>query len=257
MTTPEERHFAAFLELYGSLPREGPGDAATTRELLERVPGLRPCARVIDAGCGSGAATLVLAKALPRAQFLAVDMLDSLLQRLRTRVAAADLGDRITLRHRSMLELDVEPETVDLIWSEGAVYNVGVAQALRVWFPLLLEGGCVVFSDACWFVDEPSRPAELVEFWRAGYPDMCDEAGRTEVIEDAGYTCIHMQRLAPEAWRRDYYQPLLQRCELLRPGADAVLLEVIREAEREVELFEQYCEHYGYTFFVAQKSTRR
>ena len=51
-----------FHELYGSLPRQGPGGPASTRRALSRLPALPAGASVLDIGCGSGAQTAVLAE---------------------------------------------------------------------------------------------------------------------------------------------------------------------------------------------------
>jgi len=50
-----------FFEIHRDLPREGPGDAASTRRALGLIPGLPPHPLVLDLGCGPGRATLDLA----------------------------------------------------------------------------------------------------------------------------------------------------------------------------------------------------
>ncbi|NVB37102.1 methyltransferase domain-containing protein [Pseudenhygromyxa sp. WMMC2535] len=160
--------WAAFLELFGGLPRQGPGDAATTRAILELVPSLPAAPRIVDAGCGSGAALMVLAEALPTARTTGVDVQEELLARLRTDAARAGFGDRVDTQRASMDTLALRE--LDLIWSEGAVFTVGVEQALRSWAPCLRPGAAVVFSEACWFVPADQRPPALVEFWRRAYP---------------------------------------------------------------------------------------
>jgi len=52
----------AIFRLFEGLARQGPGSDAGTREALRR-PGALPAApRVLDLGCGSGRAALVLAR---------------------------------------------------------------------------------------------------------------------------------------------------------------------------------------------------
>ena len=36
---------------------------------------------------------------------------------------------------------------LDLIWSEGAIYNIGFEQGVRDWRPFLKEGGVLVASE--------------------------------------------------------------------------------------------------------------
>lgn len=58
-----DRTNALFFELYGGLLRQGAGSAVDALRSLELVPGVGPLTRVFDIGCGTGAQTLVLAKA--------------------------------------------------------------------------------------------------------------------------------------------------------------------------------------------------
>ncbi|HLT35917.1 MAG TPA: class I SAM-dependent methyltransferase, partial [Enhygromyxa sp.] len=107
--TDDDPAWQAFLELYGALPRQGPGSTAASLAMLELVPGLPTSPRIIDAGCGSGSSTLVLAEALPSASILAIDVLDILLDRLRTALADSSLEARVEVRRESMDELREPP----------------------------------------------------------------------------------------------------------------------------------------------------
>ncbi len=242
-----------FLELFGALPRQGPGLPEATRAVLELVPELPAAPRIIDAGCGSGASTLVLADALPRASILAVDVLDILLDRLGAALVDAGFEDRVEPRRTSMAAIVEPPASVDLIWSEGAIYTVGIEPALRHWRPLLRPGASVVFSQLCWWVPEGERPPALVEFFAREYPDLSDEAEVVALVESLGFACLATRRLAREGWLRDYYDPLARRCEALRPGASPAMAEIIAAAEAEIAAFAQNRGHDGYTFFVLRR----
>lgn len=241
----------AFLQLFTPLPRHGPGSAEATRAVLKLVPGLPSSPRIIDAGCGSGSSTLVLAEALPSASILAVDLLDVLLERLASAAATLRVETRVEIRRESMDELHEAPASVDLIWCEGAIYNVGIERALRTWRPLLRPGGCVVFSDACWWMRE--RSPELIGFWAEAYPDMRDEPAVLALLEPLGFTAVTTRRLEREAWLTDYYDPLARRCAELRPHADVILAQVIAAAEAEIASFQANRDQCGYTFFVVQR----
>jgi SAM-dependent methyltransferase len=240
----------AFLALYTGLPRQGPGSAAATRAVLQLVPTLPSSPRIVDAGCGSGASTLVLAEALPSASILAVDVLDVLLDRLAIAIEAAGLGARVEIRNASMDLLHEPLASVDLIWCEGAIYNLGIERALRSFGPLLRAGGCVVFSEACWWAHE--RSPELVAYWAAAYPDMRDETAVLALLESLGFACVATRRLEREAWLTNYYDPLARRCAELRSQADPILAQVIAEAEAEIASFRANQDQCGYTFFVVR-----
>src|SRR5438067_13926130 len=50
----QERTTILFFELFSGLPRQGPGDAASTLRALALVPGIGPESHVLDLGCGTG-----------------------------------------------------------------------------------------------------------------------------------------------------------------------------------------------------------
>ena len=51
-----------FYELFEALPRQGPGSASATRQAWSMLNELHDLKRILDIGCGSGAATLELAQ---------------------------------------------------------------------------------------------------------------------------------------------------------------------------------------------------
>ncbi|MGX7950707.1 class I SAM-dependent methyltransferase [Oleidesulfovibrio alaskensis] len=74
--------------------------------------------------CGTGASTILLAKELD-AHITAVDFLPEFLNELHTRAIDHGVADRITTLNCSMDALPFTKGEFDVIWSEGAVYNMG------------------------------------------------------------------------------------------------------------------------------------
>jgi SAM-dependent methyltransferase len=70
----------------------------------------------------------------------------------------------------SMDRLPFQPESLDLIWSEGAIYNIGFERGLTEWRKFLKTGAFIAVSEVSWFTDE--RPAEIDEFWKEAYPEI-------------------------------------------------------------------------------------
>ena len=73
---------------------------------------------VLDAGCGSGRVTAVLADLVPRGRVYGVDVAPSMVEH-----AAAALGDRAVVLCQDLVELDL-PERVDLIFSNATFHWV-------------------------------------------------------------------------------------------------------------------------------------
>ncbi len=119
------------IDLHITGERQGPGDVAETRRAIE-LSGLnkRQGLKIADVGCGTGASTLVLAADLD-AQIIAVDALPEFLEVLRLRAARAGLAERVTAVNASMDSLPFDAESLDAIWSEGAIYNMGFERVLR------------------------------------------------------------------------------------------------------------------------------
>ena len=57
-----ELNMDLFLEIYGTLPRAGPGSDELTSRALKMMTGLPESPRSLDVGCGPGRQTVVLLK---------------------------------------------------------------------------------------------------------------------------------------------------------------------------------------------------
>ncbi len=242
----------AFFTLHANLPREGPGSDASTLEAIRRLSALPDSPRVLDLGCGPGRQTLVLARTL-QAPIVAIDIHQPFLDELTRAAAQAGLADYIQTRRISMDALDYPAESIDLIWSEGAAYIIGVATALRLWRRLLRPGGVLAFTEATWLTDHP--PAAAAAFWEKGYPDITTVAGNLRKAEAAAYEVIDTFTLPAANWWREYYAPLEKRIAALRPDAAAwpELAAVIAETEEEIRMFTRFGESYGYVFYILRK----
>ena len=162
-TAQLETELDCILKIHANLPRQGPGSDEMTAHALSFVPALSDSARVFDMGCGPGRAALILASNLKTA-VVAVDLVPSFLDQLRQSASAAGLDQKIEPRLANMSELDEPAESIDLIWAEGAVYNIGFDNALKTWRHLLKPEGTIACSELSWLTDRPSE--EAAAFWR-------------------------------------------------------------------------------------------
>jgi SAM-dependent methyltransferase len=251
MDLEDPRTFSLFLEIYGTLPRAGPGSTEDTSRALGLVPGDDP-ASVLDLGCGPGAQTLVLAEALPEATILAMDITPSMVEEARRRCAELGCDDRVRVVEGDMMDPGVGAGTQDLVWCEGAIYFAGVQTALRRWRPLLSPRGNVAFTEPIW--THPAPPDGLVSWWRKEYPDITDEGGVRKLIAAAEYETTGCFVLPPESWWNDYYGPMEERIPefLAAHPDDPIAAEIAAEAEKEIETFRQFSDFYSYGFFIVR-----
>jgi SAM-dependent methyltransferase len=245
----ETREAALFFELFSGLPRQGPGDAASTLRALALVPGVGPRSRILDVGCGTGRQTLALARATG-ATVVAVDTHPPFVGELNRRARAAGLGGCVEARVGDMRALDFPPGAFDLVWSEGAIYVMGFEAGLRGWRPLLAAGGHVAVTEVCWFRSDP--PPECAAFWREEYPAIRDVADRLAAIEACGYETVGHFTLPASSWWDEYYRPLEARVsafrERRRGEQDATAL--ADQVAREIDVWRRFSDWYGYAFFV-------
>jgi len=120
------------IDLHKSNFRQGPGGEPETIQAM-KLAGLdksRPL-KIADMGCGTGASAILLAKELD-AEITAVDFLPEFLEALQTKAEEQGVAEKITSLDCSMDALPFADEAFDVIWSEGAIYNMGFEAG--VWY---------------------------------------------------------------------------------------------------------------------------
>lgn len=121
------------MHLHLNNERQGPGSEATTLLALQLAQIDRNRSyKIADIGCGTGAQTLTLAQSL-QGEILAVDLFPEFLTKLEERLQSQTLTASVTPICASMDQLPFETGTLDLIWSEGAVYNMGFQKGVTYW----------------------------------------------------------------------------------------------------------------------------
>ena len=249
--TEQNPHIAALIELHRGLDRLGPGDEAFSRRILAGLPALPDRPRIADLGCGTGAGALLLAEWLD-APVRAVDLSSVFLADLEARAQVRGLAHLITTVEADIGQLEWPAGCLDLLWSEGAAYNLGFARALRTWGPLLAPGGIAVISELSWFTED--APAPVRAYWQEAYPEIGSEAENMARAIDAGLEVLGVARLPTEAWWDNYYGPLRRRMAALGQHADPVMQEVIAETALEMSMLREYGDAYGYSFYLLRSS---
>ena len=240
-----------FFEVFEQLPRQGPGSLSCTRQALALCRELPPSPRVLDLGCGSGLQTLHLAS-LVEGSILAIDIYRPLVERLRAQLEDLGLSGRVEARVADMSALDLPPESFDLVWSEGALYNLGLERALPICAGLLRPGGFLAFTDAVWRGDHP--PTEVSEAF-ADYPTMGRVEDALSLLDASDWSRVDHFDLPDAAWRDDFYSPMEHRIEALRAkyANDVEALAALDEVAKEPQMHRRSGHHYGYTFFIARR----
>jgi len=220
---------------------------------LSLLPPIRQGSVIFDAGCGPGRASMVLAAALKQ-KIIAVDLCEDFLSALQAAASAQGMGDLIEARCANMAKLDATPKSINLIWSEGAIYCIGFDNGLSLWRPLLAEDGLIACTELSWLTAQQSE--ESSQFWNAAYPGMRSISENLMAAESLGYACLDYFVLPESCWWDEYYGPLSHNIEQLKSEdkRDDYLCRAIENAATEIEMFRQYSNEYGYVFYLLQKS---
>ena len=240
-----------FFEIHQGLPREAPGDNASTRRAFAALTNLPAQPKILDIGCGPGSETLELAR-LTGGSITAVDIHQPFLETLKQRAQEQSVAERITTLNASMFLLDFEEQSFDIIWAEGAIYIIGFEQGLRSWKPFLKHQGYMAVSELSWLRSNP--PQEIRDFWSNGYPGMRSISSNLGIIESVGYREVAYFVLPSSSWWNEYYHPLEARITQLRgkyrDNSEALLQ--LSQEQKEIDLYRQYSDYYGYVFYVMQ-----
>jgi len=252
MNQPGPRFWEIFLEVFESLPRQGPGSRTCAGRALGLCRELRESPAVLDLGCGVGGQTLQLAE-LTSGSIVAIDSHAPSIERLKAAVAERGLSQRVNAIVGNMAHLGQPPGVFDLVWSEGALYNVGLRVALRVCHGLLRPGGYLAFTDAIWRKENP--PPELKAGFDLDYPTMGWLDDDVAAIRDCGFELVGHFTLPDEAWWDDFYRPMETRIAELRGkyAADVEASAILDQLAEEPEMHRRHSDFYAYEFFVARR----
>ena len=244
-----------FMELHAGLPRQSCGSVESTYRALSLIKTRLPGSPLIaDMGCGPGSSVIPLAKAMTDARFIALDLYPPFVEAAKSRAVSQGCDERIDARVGDMLRPPTPPHSLDLIWCEGAIYNIGVEAGLRAWTKHLKQGGVIVFNEPIWLTPPADRSRELTDFWSA-YPDMTDDGGVRSAITRSGFDVIDSFDLPENDWWDEYYDPLEKNLALLEtkyadlPEANAVL----ENTRTEISMRRQHAAHYNYRFYCIRQ----
>ena len=241
------------IDLHKNAYRQAPGGDAETEMAID-LAGLNRNVplNILDIGCGTGASTLILASVL-NAMITAVDFLQDFLDVLESRTRSLGLEEKITLLCASMEELPFEDEQFDVIWSEGAIYNIGFNKGISDWRRYLKPGGLLVVSEITWTTS--SRPSELQSHWDSEYPEIGTASSKIKAIEDNGYSPVGYFVLPENCWLDNYYEPMRYNFQaFLNRNKNSEEAQAIVKAEcHEIELYEKYKTYFSYGVYVAKK----
>lgn len=248
-----EFNFKLICDYFSNMERQGPGSPEATLKALSFIDHLTDESLIADLGCGTGGQTRVLARHAP-GQIIGLDLSPEFIGIFNRKAEQAGLHDRVKGRVGSMDDLPFHEGELDLIWSEGAIYNIGFERGLKEWRKYLKPGGYLAVSESSWFTDD--RPAEINDFWMDAYPEMDTLPNQVNKIYRAGYLPVATFILPENCWTEHYFASKIgaQEIFLSKHTGSPIAEEFCALQSNEEILYRKYKQYYGYVFFIARKT---
>ena len=241
-----------FYELFSGLPRGGPGDNKSTQKAFSYLKNLPEEPFLLDIGSGYGVQTIELAR-ISKGKIIALDNYKPFLDILMKNAKEKGFDKRISIKNQSMLEMDFKESTFDLIWSEGALYFMGFQNGLNKCNKLLKNKGYLAVTEAVYLL--PDIPGSLKRFWDEAYPDIKDTKGNISLIQKENFDLISHFTLPKSSWTDNYYLPMEKKINEFKKKYydNEIAMQVFKECEKEIHIYNKYSDYYGYEFFIMQK----
>ena len=247
-------NFDLLIDLHKDGERQGPGsEEQTLRAInLSGLIGSSKKLEIADIGCGTGASTLVLASNL-NANITAVDLFPEFLGILQEKAVNKSIADKIKTLTCSMDNLPFDPNSLDAVWSEGAIYIMGFEKGINYLKHFLKPGGILAVSEITWLTID--RPSEITSYWNNEYPEIATAEEKTGILEENGFTLKGYFPLPGDCWLDNYYMPLQERFDAFLSRHKSEEARSLVELERnEIEIYRKYSKYYSYGFYIAQKA---
>lgn len=252
ITTIHEFELNLICEFFLNTERQGPGSPEVTLKALSFIDNLTDESLIADIGCGTGGQTMVLAQHAP-GQITGFDLFPQFIDRFNNNALEQNLQHRVKGVVRSMDSLPFQNEELDLIWSEGAIYNIGFERGLKEWRNFLKPGGYIAVTESSWFTEE--RPAEIEDYCMPHFPEMDTISNKVAVVQKTGYMPVATFILPATCWTDHYFTPLIKAQDVfLEKYAGNKTVEEFVELQRyDAEMYHKYKDFYGYVFYIGKK----
>ncbi len=239
-------------EYYSNVERQGPGSPEITLKALSFIEGLTGKSKIADIGCGTGGQTMTLAQNTP-GHITGVDFFPGFIRIFNQNAQNKNLQDSMKGMVGDMKNLSFCEEEFDLIWSEGAIYNIGFERGLNEWRKFLKPGGYIAVSEMSWFTEK--RPAEIQEYIQQVEPGTDTISNKVAQMQKAGYIPIATFVLPETCWTDHFFAPqvAVQEAFLKENAGNRAAEEFIAGERYEKAMYDKYKAYYGYAFYIGKK----
>ncbi len=247
-----EFDFKLICEYFSNIERQGPGSPEVTAKAMSFIGSMRSDSKIADIGCGTGGQTMMLASLVP-GFITGIDLFADFIDIFKDNCRKRNLQDRVKGVVGSMESLAFQKEELDLIWSEGAIYNIGFERGISEWRKFLKKGGYIAVSEASWFTE--NRPLEIDIFWKDAYPGIDIISNKVAQMQKSGYIPVATFILPENCWTEHFYAPQIsaQNKFLKKYAGNKTAEDLVKNQRHEAGLYDKYKDYYGYVFYIGKK----
>jgi ubiquinone/menaquinone biosynthesis C-methylase UbiE len=242
------------IDLHKRAKRQGPGGDLEIQKMIDlAMLDQSSQLKIADIGCGTGTSALKLAHTLNASCVTAIDFLPGFIEVLQDRIQQEGLAGKVEPRVCSMDDLPFKNDNFDLIWSEGAIYNIGFSKGINYWKRFLKPGGLLVVSEITWTTN--SRPKEIESHWVQEYSEISTASEKINILEQGGYSPVAYFTLPEHCWINNYYRPMRSSFSdfLSRNDNSSEAKAIVAAEEKEIDLYERFKDYYSYGVYIARK----
>jgi len=239
-------------DYFGRLQRQGPGSSESTIRALSFIDNHSNELEIADLACGTGGQTITLAQNT-NWKITGLDVSLDFIEKFNRNAEKLCFQNRVKGIVGSMDDLPFPKEHFDVIWSEGAIANIGFQKGLNYWNSFLKNDGYIAVTYESWFTDE--RPAEIEKFWVDAVPEIDTIGNNISILQKAGYKLIAAFTLPEKCWTDTYFNPqkAIQKPFLDANAGNKAAEDFVDYMEHEAELYSKYKQYYGYVFYIGKK----
>ncbi len=200
-----------------------------TRKAFEMLPKMEN-AYILDIGCGSGIATIELAK-LSDGEIIGIDINQDALDKFKLKVENEGLSSCIKIFNRSLYNTEFPVESFDFIWDEGVLHLLNSKKSLTECNRVLKINGFLIVGEAIKWIKN-----------------------NLEIFSKCGFNLVKKFLLPEECWLREYYMPMQKKIKELRlKFKKSTELEKLKPYENEINMVKKNPKDYDCAFYIFQK----
>lgn len=183
--------------------------------------------QILDAGCGSGVPTLLIAEKF-NGKISAIDPDKKSLAILRGKIEELNLTNKVNLSNCSLFDIDANDNQFDLIIAEGLLNIVGFQRGFLRMIGLLKRNGYIIIHD-----------------------DLRNQNAKIEFVENNDCKILDSFVLDEQIWWNDYFKCLEKKILSI---SNKELLKSFKSDLFEIELFKKDSSQYNSIYYVIQRN---